>query len=144
MMGAAAIRFYSHRRGPYAAFSNFYLSPIDLDGRRWRTVEHYFQAMKFFDRSRQERVRLAPTPAEAKRLGRSRGMRPDWDAVRLDVMRAGLRAKFGQRRFAELLLSTGSAHLIEAAPRDYFWGEGADGSGANWLGRLLVELREEL
>lgn len=140
-----AIRFYSHTRGQFRAFSNFYPSLIEVDGKRWPTVEHYFQAMKFRDKERQEQVRRARSPAEAKRLGRQRGMRADWDEVRLYVMRRGLQAKFTQHEALRgLLLGTGAAHLIEAAPRDYFWGEGADGSGENWLGRLLVELREDL
>lgn len=139
------IRFYSHRHGPYAVFSNFHPTGIIIDGKMWPTVEHYFQAQKFLEPSRQEEVRLAASPAEAKRLGRARGMRPDWHRVRLAVMRTGLRAKFTQNLYLrELLLSTGGAPLIEAAPRDYFWGEGADGTGANWLGRLLVQLRDEI
>lgn len=140
-----AIRFYSHTTGPYRAFSNFYPSPIDVDGRVWPTVEHFFQAMKFTATHRQEEIRCAPSPAEAKRLGRRRGMRHDWLERRVGVMRVGLSAKFAQHpELGLLLLRTGDALLIEAAPRDYFWGEGADRSGANWLGRLLIELRARM
>lgn len=139
----AAIRFYSHRRGPWQFLSNFYPSPIALDGLEWPTVEAYFQGMKCPARS--EQVRLAGSPAEAKRLGRRLPLRDDWDDVRLDVMRAALRAKFTQiPELRETLLSSGDRPLVEAAPRDYFWGEGADGSGLNQLGLLLVGLRTEL
>ena len=34
--------------------------------------------------------------------------------------------------------------IVENSPHDFFWGRGFDGSGQNHLGRLLVELREEL
>lgn len=139
------IRFYSHKRGPFAAFSNFFESPLLLDGHWWPTVEHYFQAQKFADSANQKRIRRAASPAEAKRLGRGlSGLRKDWDNARLDVMRTGLRAKFTDHKLRALLLSTGDVHLIEAAPDDYFWGEGRDESGENWLGRLLVELRGSL
>ena len=38
----------------------------------------------------------------------------------------------------------GDLDLVENSPHDFFWGRGFDGSGQNQLGRLLVELREEL
>ncbi len=50
-------------------------------------------------------------------------------------------AHAGPRR---MLLATETAALVEASPHDYFWGRGVDGSGANHLGLLLMQLREEL
>jgi predicted NAD-dependent protein-ADP-ribosyltransferase YbiA (DUF1768 family) len=35
-------------------------------------------------------------------------------------------------------------HLTEASPHDFFWGSGVDGTGSNYLGRLLMRLRSEL
>ncbi len=63
-------------------------------------------------------------------------------------MRAGLRAKFAQNEsLQELLLGTGSRRLVEAGTTDNavnrFWGE-INGKGENTLGKLLMELREEL
>jgi ribA/ribD-fused uncharacterized protein len=140
-----AIRFYSHTRGPHRCLSNFYPSPFFADGVLWTTVEHYFQAQKFYGHSLYKDIRDAESPAEAKRLGRLRGMREDWDAVRDGVMLEGLRAKFDQcLALRDVLLDTGDARLIEAAKRDYYWGEGADGSGRNMLGELLMRVRGEL
>ena len=136
-----AIRFYSHRRGPWAFLSNFYPSPITIDGRTWPTVEHYFQAMKCPERA--EEVRLARSPAEAKRLGRGMPLAGDWNMLRDDIMLAALRAKFADVELLARLLATGDSPLIEAAPRDYYWGEG-DGSGMNRLGALLMQVRAEL
>lgn len=34
----------------------------------------------------------------------------------------------------EMLLSTGNKKIVEAAPGDYYWGAGANGSGKNMLG----------
>ena len=42
------------------------------------------------------------------------------------------------------LLATGAEVLIEDAPDDYFWGRGADGTGANNLGKILMALRSLL
>jgi hypothetical protein len=72
-------------------------------------------------------------------------MRRDWDKVRNAVMLDALRAKFSQHRdLADILLETCKAMLIEAAPHDYYWGEGADRSGKNMLGLLLMQVRAEL
>lgn len=60
-------------------------------------------------------------------------------------MREAVRAKF--RAHADLraeLLATGDEELIENAPGDYYWGCGADGSGKNRLGQILMEVRAEL
>ena len=60
-------------------------------------------------------------------------------------MRRAVRAKFeAHEDLQTLLLSTGDKKIVEAATRDDFWGCGADGSGKNWLGRILMELRAEL
>jgi ribA/ribD-fused uncharacterized protein len=44
----------------------------------------------------------------------------------------------------EALLATGDEELVENAPDDYYWGRGADGSGANHLGKILMEVRSLL
>jgi ribA/ribD-fused uncharacterized protein len=76
---------------------------------------------------------------------RRRPLRADWEQVKDDVMREAVRAKF--RAHADLraeLLATGDEELVENAPGEYYWGCGADGSGKNMLGRILMELRAEL
>lgn len=72
-------------------------------------------------------------------------IRPDWDEIRLQVMKHCLLAKFTQNaKLKDLLLATGDAEIIEDSPRDSFWGIGKNGDGSNWLGRLLMEVRSEL
>jgi ribA/ribD-fused uncharacterized protein len=72
-------------------------------------------------------------------------LRADWEAVKDDVMRRALRAKFEQHsKLKSLLLSTGDAELIEHTRNDSYWADGGDGSGKNRLGILLMELRSEL
>ena len=39
---------FSRSSGIHGALSNFAVAPFELDGRQWPTVEHYFQAAKFF------------------------------------------------------------------------------------------------
>lgn len=140
---AEEIRFYSKREG-FAFLSNFHHEPFMLDGRSWPTVEHYFQAAKTDDPDEVQRVLNSDSPAKAKALGRRVKLRPNWEAVKINVMRKALAAKFLHPELKAQLLATGTARLVEAAPRDYFWGCGASGSGKNHLGLLLMELREKL
>lgn len=103
--------------------------------------------MKFSDEQYQERIRETKSPMIAARLGRSRKVkiRDDWEEVKVDIMRMAVRAKIlAHESLQELLLGTGDEMIIEAAGRDYFWGAGKDGSGQNWLGKILMEVREEL
>lgn len=42
------------------------------------------------------------------------------------------------------MLATGDEDIVENAPSDYYWGCGADGSGKNMLGKILMEVRNTL
>ena len=141
-----AVKFYKARE-KYSAFSNFTKIPIYLDGEIWQTSEHYYQAMKFSDKDLQEKVRLSKWAGDAARIGRDRNLplRDDWEDIKLDVMRKVVQAKINQHDdIKELLLSTGNEEIIENSPKDYFWGGGKDGSGQNWLGKILMEIRQKL
>jgi len=141
------IRFYSNREEPYGCFSNFSHHGFELDGASWPTSEHYFQAQKFAGREYAERIRRAPNPMEAARLGRVRDvpLRPDWDQVKNESMRRAVWQKFKTHpELQAVLLATGDAEIIEAAPNDAYWGAGADGRGRNELGKILMEVRDKL
>ena len=140
------VRFYSVA-DEYGDFSNFAEFPISLDGELWPTSEHYFQAQKFEDRAQRRKIRNAKTPMIAARLGRDRRkkVRRDWESVKVEVMRKAVRAKFEQHEdLRELLLSTGDAKIVEHTENDSYWGDGGDGSGKNMLGRILMQVRDQL
>jgi ribA/ribD-fused uncharacterized protein len=60
-------------------------------------------------------------------------------------MRRALVAKFKNiESMKNLLLFTGTAEIVEYSNKDYFWGRGRDGAGYNMLGKILMELREEI
>ncbi|HZI16282.1 MAG TPA: NADAR domain-containing protein [Myxococcus sp.] len=123
---------------------NFYSVTDDYG---WCSKEHYFQAQKFEDPADQEEVRQARTPMLAARMGRDRKrkLRRDWESTKVSVMRDAVRARFSQHEdLKRLLLDTGDAKLVEHTTNDDYWGDGGDGSGKNMLGRLLMEVREEL
>jgi N-glycosidase YbiA len=137
------ILFYS-KNDDYYCFSNFSPHGFELDGKFWPTSEHYFQAQKFADPEHKKHVGLAKTPKEAANRGRDRSMplRPDWESVKDDVMRRAVLRKFETHAdIREILLGTGDEPIVENAPGDFYWGCGADGTGKNMLGRILVEVR---
>ncbi len=140
------ILFY-YEDEPNGFFSNFYRSNIKLKGKDWPTVEHYYQAQKAAGTDYEEKIRLAADPDEAKRLGNlpECPLRSDWDKVKITVMREAVIAKYTQSPvLKERLLNTGDSHLAENSMKDFFWGIGADGSGQNMLGTMLMEVRDEL
>jgi ribA/ribD-fused uncharacterized protein len=131
----------------YGCFSNFAPYPIQVDGKRWPTSEHYFQAQKFEDAAHQEAIRRTKSPMIAARMGRDRKkpLRRDWESIKVAVMRKAVRAKFMQHDdLRRMLLSTGDALIVEHTENDSYWGDGGDGSGQNMLGCILMEIREEL
>jgi ribA/ribD-fused uncharacterized protein len=141
-----AILFYL-KRDPYGWLSNFSPHDIEMKGRFWQTVEHYYQAQKFAGTAYEEEIRQAPNPSTAKAMAhdRTRPIRADWDAVKLDIMRQAVRKKFETHTdLRGALLATGDEALVENAPDDYYWGCGADGTGQNNLGHVLMEIRSIL
>lgn len=140
------IRFFSQSE-THREFSNFAPFPIDLDGEHWATTEHYYQAQKFTDPDMRSKIRDAQKPIIAKNLAdkyRDR-IRPDWDAVKDEVMYLAVRRKFELHPvLQELLLATGDEPIVESAPHDYYWGEGRDGTGQNRLGKIIERIRAEL
>jgi ribA/ribD-fused uncharacterized protein len=128
-------------------FSNFYAFPIQLGGELWPTSEHYFQAQKFEDQAYQQKIRQTDSPMIAARLGRDRKqkLRPDWESVKIEIMKTAVLAKFTQHpELQTLLLSTGNAKIVEHTENDNYWGDGGDGSGKNMLGQILMQVRESL
>ena len=128
----------------YAFLSNFYESPFEVDGITYPTVEHFFQAMKSKDVEGRKKIAAAPTPGKAKRLGRTIELRKDWEEIKVAVMKFGLAQKFRIPELREKLLATGNEELIEGNWwGDRFWGV-CDGVGENYLGKLLMEVRQEI
>ena len=138
---------FSSKSATYSEFSNFHAAPFVIDGQTWPTVEHFFQAAKFPGNPLQEQIRIAKTPQQAKKLGRTRtpAFRTDWETVKESVMETALKAKFTQNpSLLQLLKETGQAELREKAFWDSYWGTGRNGKGRNRMGYLLQTLRNNL
>lgn len=136
----------------YRFLSNFYVSRVSYDGHDYITVEHAFQAAKCVDPYARDYVRNATTPADAKTRGRDSVIRQDWDQVKIVIMLDLLTQKFQTPFLAKLLKDTGNAKLVEGNTwHDQFWGSCTcfncvqdEDKGKNWLGILLMEVRDGL
>ena len=133
-------------------------APIQYKGQNWRTSEALFQAMRFEDPEIREMIRTQKSPLVAKnKLKRieyltKRVVEP-MTPKDVDNMRLCLKLKFMQHpELLRQLLETGNFIIFEdvsarkgISPK--FWGaiktnEQLDGQ--NMLGKLLMELRQEL
>ena len=138
------IYFYA-KTDPNYEFSNFSPYGIEMEGVWWDTVEHYFQAQKFENKDYQEKIRRSYEAKDAINLGRTRDVRirTDWEEIKDSIMKTGVLKKFETHpSLTKLLLSTKNQEIIESSPHDYYWGCGADGSGENRLGKILMEVRQ--
>jgi ribA/ribD-fused uncharacterized protein len=131
--------------GEYRFLSNFHPAPMEYERISYPTVEHAYQAAKTTDYHERQRIAALPSPGRAKRAGAKLTLRPDWDALRLNVMETLLRQKFTLHAdLRALLLATGDAILEEGNTwGDVFWGV-CNGVGENHLGKLLMKIRDEL
>jgi ribA/ribD-fused uncharacterized protein len=137
------INFYSNNE-EYGWLSNFERCPQVVDGKTYKTNEHYYQSQKTLDAQTSEWVANAPSPFLAMHAGRSlragKEFRSDWEKIKVEIMLKGLRAKFRHPDLARKLVATGDSALHENSPTDLFWGK----KGKDMLGKLLMQVREEL
>ena len=135
--------------GRYEFLSNFAVSPIFYEGEQYPTVEHAYQALKANKEEDRLAIQQLPTPGKAKRMGRKIEMRPDFEKIKLEVMKKCLREKFKEgSHLADKLLSTGDSLLVEGNDwGDKLWGmviENKTYVGENLLGLMLMEIRFDL
>ncbi|NEQ17569.1 MAG: DUF1768 domain-containing protein, partial [Moorea sp. SIO3E2] len=73
---------------------------------------------------------------------RSYPLRDDWEHVKVELMQRRVLQSFETHcDIRQLLLATGDQLIVENSPIDYYWGCGADGSGKNKLGEILMTVR---
>jgi ribA/ribD-fused uncharacterized protein len=161
-------------QGQYRFLSNFYDRPVFYQHPYmqhaiwWPTAEHALQASKTRMPLEIERIRDTGSPRDAKRLGRQATCREDWEQVKKRVMFSVLTAKFAPPGYmqddtlARQLVATGHQILVEgnrwgddywgAVPSERngpswpppLWGEHQEWTGHNYLGRLLMAVRDIL
>lgn len=130
--------------GDYAFLSNFYECPVEFADLKFGSSEAAFQAMKTPLRNEQY-LFVDARPREAKIMGRSIGLRANWEQIKDTFMYLIVLAKFTQNAdLRKQLLATGDEELVEGNYwHDTYWGV-CDGVGQNKLGKILMRVREEL
>jgi len=146
--------------GEYRFLSNFHVvSPLlTWKNKLWFSTEHIYQAEKARDNEEgetwREKIRLEPSPGKAKKYGKQITIREDWESIKLGIMKKIVLLKFQNHDLKQKLLATGNAYLVEGTTwHDSEWGicinkecdRGCDKkAGMNHLGRILMEVRQEL
>lgn len=125
-------------RSPHFYLSNFFVEPDNTH------VEGEYQrakCAKAMDRKRFDNI----SPHRAKRLGQDVELRPDWEAVKVEIMEFHVGKKFRDHpHLVEKLKATGTLYLEETNTwGDQFWGV-CYGYGQNILGAILMDVRGEL
>jgi ribA/ribD-fused uncharacterized protein len=136
--------FYENDFYPLSNFSAF---TLQWKGLKFDTSEAAYHWEKFTGHVIQSRILSAPSAHEAFKTAENFRYlcRPDWDNVKVGIMKDILRAKAKQHEYVRRkLLETGDRELIEDSWRDGFWGWGPNKDGQNMLGKLWMEIREEL
>lgn len=153
--------FFHLPEEPYGFLSNWYLSPFDLDGVHYSSMEQYIMYQKcvlFGDQTTARKVLLTDDPSEQQKLGKlcTGYINGIWAGARQAIAMRGLLAKFSQNAdLKEQLLNTKDAYLVECAHSDKIWACGIrlneserfDTSkwvGQNILGFALMEVRRML
>lgn len=142
--------------GEYRFLSNFALAPVTVrvgdHDIRVPTVEHGYQALKTLDMNQRYAICQAPTPSRAKGMGRHVDLRPDWELVKVQLMRQLLEQKFEIPELRQKLAGTVGLFLTEGNYwHDNFWGvcycarcREQEKAGFNQLGILLMEIRRKV
>ena len=141
---------------PFGELGNMSPHRITHEGKRWKTAEALFQALRFEDEEIREAIRTSPSPMTAKMIAKKHKaemvVEPQ-SQQDLDNMRLVLRLKVDQNpEVKRILLATKDNEIIEDCTNRNrgsakFWGAAlVDGEwqGENWLGKLLMELRTQL
>ncbi len=143
---------------PFGWLGNMFAAPITYNGQIWLTSEALFQALRFDDVTIREMIRNDKSPMGAKFMSKRKEYRTKrvvepMSMEDIENMRLCLRLKFDQHsELREKLLKTGDHIIVEdvsarKGARHKFWGAVLTNDvldGQNMLGKLLMELREEL
>ena len=142
--------------------SNFHQVPITDDaGRKFHSSEQWYQyqkAVEFNDNDTAASIMKAQKPIECYRLGLqiNNFNKNQWKTKAKGVMLKAVKAKFSQnKQIQKHLKDTGNTMIAEANPRDNLWSVGMAindkdifnmdmWKGDNWMGEILVSVRDQM
>lgn len=127
--------------------NNWSAHSIRIWGKRFPTAEHAFQYKKAeYDPKMALKIKAAKSPRQAKQLSRQLTIDAErWNKQRKNVMLEILRAKLQQHHdVREALLATKTRAIVEDTLDDNYWGIDRCGRGRNMLGKIWMQLRDEI
>ncbi len=137
----------------YIYFSPYTAHAIEIEGVVYPTLEHAYQCMRYTDSKIREEIRAAHSPVKAwevsskyKHLQIAEFKNEEY---KLKVMKDLMRLKASQHEdVRNALIESGNMkivkHVVTYPPGDSFWDDGEDGNGANHIGRMWMEIRDEI
>lgn len=141
-----SIKFYRLKE-PGGFMSNYWKARMFIYGRWWNWAEAPYQSAKTNLIVEKDAIWNATKANDSRLLGQKVTMVSDWDLLKREVMKEVCMAKFLQHpNLRGMLMETDNEELIEdtTTSNDMYWGCGADGTGQNMLGQVLMEIRTEL
>jgi len=131
----------------YRWLSNFYPCELRFRGKLYPSVEYAYLSAKSEDKEWKIMCAEAKEKqGKIKKASQRLKVVPNWESIKMEVMRECLELKFLQEPFKTWLLETGKVHLQEGNSwGDKFWGVDLEtGEGENNLGKLIMTIREKL
>lgn len=149
----------------HGAFSNWYKADFQYGGLRFSSVEQYMMYHKVMLAGRHdlaEKIMNTDDIAVIQSLGRDEAfpefirIKNKWHWICRIVVRRAVYAKFMQHRgLIKELLATGDSLICMCSPQDRVWGIGIglrdrrwrnpeNWNGTNFLGNILMEIRDEI
>ena len=126
--------------------SNFAPCKIVLEGGVYNSVEHAYMSAKCDDPEWKAFCQKTEKPGQVKKASRRIKLRPDWDDLKIEVMKKCLKQKYTQEPYKTKLKKTGTQCIQEGNRwNDKFWGVCLKtGEGKNILGKLIMGIRAEI
>lgn len=143
-MKAEPVTFFEKE---YYMLSNWSAHAIVVDGVEYKTVDHAYHAAKFDDPKIKLKISSASSPLMAKQVANDflhlqKELTQD---EKVEIMKKLNTIKANQHKeVSDALIKSANAEIIEDSPFDDFWGIGANGKGRNELGKIWMEIREQI
>ena len=137
--------------GGYSNMASGY--PLLINNLNIRSSEALYQALKYTEHPDiQLKILEQTSPMTAKMVAKpfKNMIRQDFEKKKIIFMKWCVRAKLlnNYDKFSKILLASENRIIVEESRRDNFWGAKRSVNdkliGINVLGRILIELREEL
>lgn len=132
-------------------FSPYTAHAIEIDGVVYPTVEHAYQCQRYTDPKIIEEIRSARSPVKAwEASSKYKHLQiQDFRERKLEVMKDLMRLKAEQHEEIRTALRDSGTkqiikHITTYPPGDGFWDDGESGEGLNHMGRMWMEIREEI